>query len=437
MRRNSGHVRTPRLHLEALEDRRCPSLSANEIQVNTVIAHDQAESANASSANGSHVVVWTDHSAGNANIKAQRYLANGHRAGGEIVVANTAADEYDPAVAMDAGGNFVVVWTAGPDGGNTNVMGARFAADGTRLEVFVAGDSFAANAPRPDYVPSVAMAPDGKFVVSHTVYWGDVVNENGLAQNNDVIVRGYNADGTALPDMFVDVELGNDDGHSSAAAADSGFAIAYDRAIFGGVGIEVRLLLLGADLSVQSDQLIPRLSVYELGPSVAMDNDGSAVVAYVQGLPESTIVARRVGVRGVLGDEILVPTFPGTFRNPAVALDPTNDKFVVAYDELLGGGNAAVHVREVSAFDVVGFDHNLGDFRSDPAISIGGNHDYLVTYTKVGGEKTRKSVLTSTAPSGTGVFGRLGFLGDYFIPPLPFPSFRAMQDGDFLWIDGE
>jgi hypothetical protein len=278
------------------------------------------------------------------------------------------------------------------------------------------------------------MAPDGRFVVSRTVFWGDVVNENGLANNNDVIVRGYNADGTALPDMFVDAGLGNDDGHSSAAATTGGFAIAYDRAIFGDVGTEVRLLLLDADLSVQSDQLIPRASVYQLRPSVAMDNAGSAVVAYMKGLPDTTIVARRVGTRGVLGDEIVVQGVPGSLRNPAVALDPTNGKFVVAYHELLGGGNAAVHVRQVSASDVVGFNHNLGDFRSDPAISIGGNHDYLVSYTRTGGEKERKLL---SGPSGTGVFARLGFLGDYYMPPLQFPSFRSTQDEEPLWIDGE
>src|SRR5262245_38420539 len=124
MRRSSHRKPTFRPCLEALESRWCPSLSANEFQVNTTIAHDQLGSANASTADGRHVVVWTDYSSGNGNIKARRYDAAGQPVGGEIMVANTARNEHLPDVGMDANGNFVVVWTADGGGASQDVLGA-------------------------------------------------------------------------------------------------------------------------------------------------------------------------------------------------------------------------------------------------------------------------------------------------------------------------
>src|SRR5262249_36238657 len=100
------------------------------IQVNTTIDQDQAESANATSADGSRVVVWTDYSTGNGDIKAQRFDAVGHRVGGEISVTSLNLNEHEPDVAMDANGNFVVVWTRdesqwGPGGTFQKLLGQR------------------------------------------------------------------------------------------------------------------------------------------------------------------------------------------------------------------------------------------------------------------------------------------------------------------------
>src|SRR5262245_14747122 len=59
---------------EALEDRNLLSLNAGESQVNTREVNDQYASANASSANGRSVVVWTDEwSSSDTDIYAQIY----------------------------------------------------------------------------------------------------------------------------------------------------------------------------------------------------------------------------------------------------------------------------------------------------------------------------------------------------------------------------
>ena len=95
--------------------------------VNTETAGQQFAPAVAMNAAGDSVVVWRHHSRG--AIHAQRYDAAGQRKGGEFSVSGTLPTEFDRSadVAMDAAGNFVVVWE-GPD----THYAQRFAADGTR-----------------------------------------------------------------------------------------------------------------------------------------------------------------------------------------------------------------------------------------------------------------------------------------------------------------
>src|SRR3954447_17600241 len=99
-----------RPRLEALEGRQLMSLGAEfTATVNTTTRNAQFESANASSSNGSSVVVWTDtFSSTDHDIRAQRYNSAGQKTGPEIVVSSSGFDERTPAVAMDAHGDFVV-----------------------------------------------------------------------------------------------------------------------------------------------------------------------------------------------------------------------------------------------------------------------------------------------------------------------------------------
>src|SRR5439155_1790297 len=99
--------------LEGLETRELMSVTALEFQINTRAVHRQFESVNASSANGRSVVVWTDeyNTTGDTDIRAQIYDGHGAKLGGEILVAGSSRAEHQPAVAMDANGNFAVSWT--------------------------------------------------------------------------------------------------------------------------------------------------------------------------------------------------------------------------------------------------------------------------------------------------------------------------------------
>src|SRR5437016_3689195 len=109
-RRNSVQSRIRRPEVEVLEDRSLLSVSPAFFIAGS--AHDETAPATASSANGTSVVVWAQkHNDGNRDIIAQLYDASQHPVGGPKTVINSADDEFSPDVAMDASGNFVIVWT--------------------------------------------------------------------------------------------------------------------------------------------------------------------------------------------------------------------------------------------------------------------------------------------------------------------------------------
>jgi hypothetical protein len=83
-------------------------------QVNTYTTGRQYQSAIATDASGDFVIVWTDsRPPGSSNVFGQRFTASGVRRGAEFQVSDTLVDFQDNAsVASDADGDFVVAWSA-------------------------------------------------------------------------------------------------------------------------------------------------------------------------------------------------------------------------------------------------------------------------------------------------------------------------------------
>jgi carbonic anhydrase/acetyltransferase-like protein (isoleucine patch superfamily) len=120
----------------------------------------------AMSPDGAFVVVWqADAEAdGGFDVFAQRYSSNGTPRGtGFRVNTYTLDDQSDPAVAMDASGDFFVAWTSAlQDGAEDGVFGQLFAPTGARLgpEIMVNVEHEGAQAR-----PAVAMGPSGGLLV--------------------------------------------------------------------------------------------------------------------------------------------------------------------------------------------------------------------------------------------------------------------------------
>jgi len=142
----------------------------SQFQVNTFTPGDQIRPAVAMDAVGNFVVVWDSLSDLDENwsVQGQRYDAGGLPSGGQFQVNTyTTGDQIRAAVAMDAVGNFVVVWdsegSAGSDTSDRSIQGQRFDAGGLPL-----GSQFQVNSSTTatQQYPSVAVDAAGNFVVA-------------------------------------------------------------------------------------------------------------------------------------------------------------------------------------------------------------------------------------------------------------------------------
>ncbi len=377
-----GPVR--QLRCEALEDRTLLSLTGTEFLVNTSRLKPQNQPAVASSSIGRSVVVWTEAKASrDYDIKAQRYDSSGRKVGREIVITNSREHEHSPTVAMDARGNFVVVWTIDFTPTDKDIWAARYRSDGTRI-----GSAFrVAWSHRSEHAPSVAMAANGDFVVSYSFQF--------TTSDADVYAKLYRANGSLARTITV-ADSARSEGQSSVAAASDGrFAIAHVRQ--DNVYLQ-RYTRTGT--RVGGEVAVAATSRREQAPDVAMDNSGNAVVAFQTSTSTWNVQARRVSSSGTLGPLVTVATTSAQEAAPSVAIHPTTKKFVVAYQSDTGS-TKSVKVTEVSASNRVVRTSVLGTRLTDPSVSVGTSSRFLVVASSIG----RRGI-----DADGGVFGRMGVL---------------------------
>ena len=280
-------------------------------------SHDQVDPAVAMDAVGNFVVTWTEwNSSTDLDIRAQRFAANGAVRGISISVATTPAKiEKHASVGMDATGNFAVAWTDVAAGNNYNVRGRRFAANGLPIGVsFSVASSSAA-----EYEPSLAMAADGRFAVAFVL-------DNFLSQ--DVRLQRFTAAGA----------------------------------------------LSGASMTVANN-------IWNVGsPDLAMDDSGNGVVVWSQQtniLDSHNIMARRFTSGGSQGATLTVADTWEDLWQPTVAIQRTGGGFVVGHRANLSSHEI---VTEVSATNQVLAVHDLGDGLTGLALSMDASGNYFATY---------------------------------------------------------
>ncbi len=180
------------------------SLVGGEFQVNTYTTGGQEFPSVAMDVDGDFVVVWESPGAGPADpvgssIRGRRFASNGSTLGTEFQV-NTASlgDQKSPTVAIDAAGDFVVVWSSdlsnGTDASGRSIQGQRYASDGSavggefQVNTYTTGDQSS---------PSVAMAADGDFAV----VW-DSSESSGPDTDSSIQGQRYASDGATIGDEF-------------------------------------------------------------------------------------------------------------------------------------------------------------------------------------------------------------------------------------------
>ena len=186
------------------------STAGGEFQVNTYTIYGQYYPAVAATPGG-FVVVWEscEQDGSREGIFGQRFDTSGDRVGTEFQ-ANTFTEgrQRFPDISADANGNFVVVWDSEPleggpeqDGSGAGIFGQRYNADGSKT-----GAEFPVNTYTTDnqFLPAVAHAPDGSFLVTWegrrpqggNPFLSDDVNvrrfaANGMPQGDDFIANSY------------------------------------------------------------------------------------------------------------------------------------------------------------------------------------------------------------------------------------------------------
>jgi hypothetical protein len=176
---------------------------ADQVQVNSVVTSDQLAPATAMDAAGNFVVVWESFvSAGSdsslRSIQARLYTSAGAPRGPQFQVnlARTQGEQMSPAVAMDPNGRFVVVWQSNEldSGVDFDIRAQLFDATGLRSGSETVVNTWTS---QDQLHPAVAMAGTHGFLV----VWESDVDPTALV-DFDVEGRAFDAAGAPLGPPF-------------------------------------------------------------------------------------------------------------------------------------------------------------------------------------------------------------------------------------------
>jgi hypothetical protein len=392
-------LRTPALALESLEDRTVPSLLGSQFTVNENLINSQRQSASASDRQGDTVAVWND----NGDIVGCYFNRIGNRMTDSLghtdfTIANSSLDEFEPAVAMDHNGDFVVTWTETESNGDQRVRAQLF--DSTRTPI---GSAFniAAGLGRHDHEAKVGMDTNGDFVVSYT-------------SDGEVRIGMYFWDGSLNQDFTASGRSSAVTFHASsiACASDGGFALAY-QADFHNPASSVVFLeqynALGESLQSQQWGSVDATAGVAIEPCVSVDNQGNpafACLIQATGTTSWSVKAGQ-GLRfGMLAPLTIIVNNSSADQTPVIAADPFNSNYVVA-DKQPGGGNQ-VWITEVTTSGTTSVPLDFAQDFSNLAVSVNDDHRYLVTYTST----------DDFQQTGSEIIGQFGQLGDLFGSPV-------------------
>uniref|UniRef100_UPI0035B2446B cadherin domain-containing protein n=1 Tax=Zoogloea sp. TaxID=49181 RepID=UPI0035B2446B len=310
----------------------------SETLVNTTTSGSQTENWSsktvAMDANGNYVIIWMDGSGASdtgIGIYGQRYNASGVAQGAQFHVNTFTSDnQRSPQVAMDASGNFVVVWESnGQDGSSYGIYAQRYNSSGVAQ-----GSEFRVHSTTTydQMEAAVAMDASGNFVVAWQSWSQDLANSNGI------YAQRYNSSGVAQGGEFL----------VNTYITDS-----------------------------------------QTEPSVAMDGSGNFVIAWQsfgQDGNNEGIYAKRYNSSGVVqGSEFHVSTYTTSNQDlPVVAMD-TSGNFVIVWESAQdGSGNGIYGQRYTSSGVAQGGEFQINTTTSNqqqnPVVTMLAGGGFVVTW---------------------------------------------------------
>ncbi len=372
-----------------------PAMSP-ELPVNVYTTGAQREVGVAADQAGNFALVWSSFGQDGAGtgIFGRQYDPSGNPLGVEFQINSyTTANQFRPAITMNGAGNFVVVWTSGgQDGQVAGVFGQRFDADGDP-----AGAEFQANTYTSNYQqqPDVAMNASGDFVV----VWNSFAGQDGSSAG--IFGQRYTSAGSAQGSEFqVNTHTTSYQNFPAVAMDSTGdFVVVWQSGFQDGslTGIFGRRYASAGNPLGGEFQVNTHTSNYQLFPDVAMHPSGSFVVAWEsQGAQDGAYIgsfARRYDSSGAPLDavEFQVNTYTtSSQRHPRVAVAPSGD-FVVAWHSFgQDDPNPGLPVTETGVFaqrfDQTG--RRLGaelaintyttDLQETPAVAMDGRGGFVI-----------------------------------------------------------
>lgn len=318
-----------------------------EFAINSYTTSNQLHPAVAIDAAGNFVVVWTDdgqEGSVNYGIFGQGFDPAGGALGAEFHVNGfmTGQQKY-PAVAASGSNDFLVVWESqGQDGAGVGIEGRRFTASG-----LPAGSEFQVNTYTTGYQsrPAVATNVNSSFLV----VWSGL----GLTDSAGVFAQRFNAAGGPLGSEFR-VNTYTTGGQEEASVAADGlgnFVVVWadsarDGNNFGVFGQRLDAVgtPVGGDFQINS-----YTTERQRRPAVAADGAGNFVVtweSYDQDGSHWGVFGQRFNSAGVMtGSEFRINDFTTAMQfNPAVAADASGN-FVVAWESYQDGSSTGTFAR--------------------------------------------------------------------------------------------
>ena len=274
--------------------------SAGQFRLNDHTTGDQRNPAVAMDPAGHFVVAWESDSspaddASLGSIQARRFDASGVALAPQFQVnTSTLSDQREPAVARDALGGFVVVWTStnglGADT-DTAVLGQRYTVEGTPQ-----GGEFLVNSYTDSTQgrPSVSSHPDGRFVVA----WESLGSAGDDADGYSIQAQRFGSDG--MPDgdeiQVNTFTAGDQRDPDVSTSADGGFVVVWQSEGSGGTddddfSIQVRQFDARGLPATPQSQVNTFTSDRQAVPVIAQNAGGEAMIAW------SDLIGNPIAVR--------------------------------------------------------------------------------------------------------------------------------------------
>jgi hypothetical protein len=246
----------------------------------------------------------------------------------------TQNNQWEPAIANDGNGNFVITWASdGQDGSSYGIFAQRFNSQGKRV-----GKEFRVNTYTDWWQKwaAVAMDNNGNFVIT----WQSFGQESKSSFDYGIYAQRFNAKGQRIGKEFrVNIYTKNDQQYPDVAMDTMGnFVITWtsDGQDGSSFGIFARRYNNKGKPVGKEFQVNTYTDYTQVYSAVAMDKNGNFVIVWQSYGPDGSmfgVFARRFNVKGAaLGDEFQVNTY--TYLHQYIADIGMNEQgyFVIVWE---------------------------------------------------------------------------------------------------------